>query len=69
MDLYDEEIRAQFIVGVDTSITILQAAIDKLKEARAAAVANDVAAAFEHRATTMEVLRDFVEQSKKDPKF
>lgn len=69
MNPYDEEMQARFISGMDAAIMVLQGAVDTLKEAKAAAVANNPVVAFNHFETTMNVLRDLIEQSKKDPKF
>ena len=61
MDPYDEEIRASFSCGMDTNIMVLPAAIDKFKDAKASAIANDHHAAFGHRQTAREFLAEFVE--------
>jgi hypothetical protein len=68
MDMYDEELRARFIAGTDAAIMLLEGAVGRLRDARAAAVANKPKEAFDAYQTTMDVLKDFIEQSKKEPK-
>ena len=61
--------RARFVSGMDAALMVLEGAVQCLKEARGAAIANDPKSAWAAYQTTMDVLRDFIEQSKKEPKF
>ena len=67
MDMHDEEFQAKFITGVDNAIPLLEAAIERLRLAKSAALANRPADAFHHFTTTMEILDEFVKASRKNP--
>jgi hypothetical protein len=67
MDMHDEEFQAKFITGVDTTISILEAAIERLRQAKSAAVANRVVEATDHFSTTMDMIDEFIKASRKKP--
>lgn len=64
MDVYDEESKAHFLTGVDTTIVILQAALRNLCQAKAASEADRPAEAFEHYDAVMVGLETLVQRAK-----
>jgi hypothetical protein len=68
MDPYSEETRARFIAGMDNLALVLGAALERIQEAKRAALANDAETALAYHAMVMEILQEVVEKSKKDPK-